>query len=41
MHGLQVMIEGPLAPDKVGFIQAQLIKKLSALLNSPCELEEY
>ena len=41
MHGLQVMIEGPLAPDRVGFIQAQLLRKLSALLNSPCELEEY
>ncbi len=41
MHALQVVIEGNLAPDKVSLIEAQLIDKLSALVNSPCELEEY
>jgi hypothetical protein len=41
MHALQVVIEGSLAPEKVSLIKEQLIKKLSALENSPCELEEY
>ena len=41
MHSLEVVIEGGLAPDKVRSIQGQLIEKLSALINSPCELEEY
>jgi len=41
MHTLQVVIEGSLTPDKVSLIQEQLINRLSALVNSPCELEEY
>jgi hypothetical protein len=41
MHSLQVMIEGGLAPNKVRLIEQQLVDKLSVLVNSPCELEEY
>ena len=41
MYGLQVTIEGGLAVDKINSIQGQLLKKLSALFNSACELEEY
>ena len=41
MHSLKVVIEGSLSPNKVSFIKEQLMDKLSALENSPCELEEY
>jgi len=41
MHSLQVIVEGDLVPNKISLMQQQLIDKLSALVNSPCELEEY
>lgn len=41
MHGLQVMIEGDLAPHKVSLIKQQLTDKLAVLVNSACEVEEY
>ena len=41
MYSLQVVIEGDLAPHKISSINQQLVDKLSALVNSPCELEEY
>jgi len=40
MSSLQVVIEGRLAPNRVRLIQEHLIEKLSALENSPCEMEE-
>jgi hypothetical protein len=40
-HCLQVVIEGGLAAEKVSLIKQQLTDKLSALVNSPCEVEEY
>lgn len=41
MHDLQVVIEGSLTPTKVSLIKQQLIDRLSVLVDSPCELEEY
>jgi hypothetical protein len=40
LQGLQVVIEGRLSGEKESLIKRQLVDKLSALENSPCELEE-
>jgi hypothetical protein len=41
IHCLKVVIEGSISTNKVNLIKEQLVDKLSALENSPCELEEY
>ena len=40
-HVIQVVIEGSLSTEQVAMIKKQLLEKISALENSPCELEEY
>ena len=40
-HVVQVVVEGNLPTDHVNMMKKQLVQKISALENSPCELEEY
>jgi len=40
-YSLQVVIEGALSDKQVILIKQHLIEKVSALLNAPCEVEEY
>lgn len=41
LYGLQVVIEGSISGEKESSIKRQLMDKVSALENSPCELVEY
>jgi len=41
LYSLQVVVEGSISEQKESLIKSQLLEKLSALMNSPCMLEEY
>ncbi|MGD8402092.1 MAG: hypothetical protein PVJ21_00415 [Anaerolineales bacterium] len=40
-YDLQIVIEGEISDEKESLIKRQLLEKVSALVNSPCEVEEY
>jgi len=40
-HRLQIVIEGQISDEKESLLKRQLLEKVSALVNAPCQVEEF